>query len=112
MEQLTTLRFVRSHAADAGRPGEDVQAALLVTYCRVGEEMEGREGSRQVFTGSADAIVEDISRYAERGLEHYVYGSDGYNLAGTLTWNALPSRPCARSAKRRLPGAGRASGMV
>jgi probable F420-dependent oxidoreductase len=78
------LEGVRAAAVSAGRQGEDVQAALLAIYCRVGEEIAGQDGKRQMFTGSAQTIVEDVARYAERGLEHFVFGGDGYDLSGTL----------------------------
>ena len=46
-----------------------------------------RLGSRLLgvlFTGSPQALVDDLGGYAERGLEHLVIGGDGYDLPGTL----------------------------
>ena len=38
---------------------------------------EGRDGDRLTFTGNAQAIVDDIGRFQERGLQHFLIGGDG-----------------------------------
>jgi hypothetical protein len=52
--------------------------------CRIGLEQRGRDGGRHAFTGSAQAIIDDIGRYRERGLQHFLIGGDGHDLNGTL----------------------------
>lgn len=78
------LADVRDEAVSAGRDASAVEGALLAIYCRIGEEQEGRDGGRLAFTGSAQAIVDDIGRFADAGLEHFLIGGDGSDLPGTL----------------------------
>ena len=78
------LEEVNRAAVDARRDGQHIDAALLAIYCQVGKEMEGRDTKRLTFTGSAQAIVDDIGAYRERGLEHFLIGGDGFDLNGTL----------------------------
>lgn len=78
------LAEVRAEAARAGRDPKSVTGALLAIYSRVGAEQEGRDGKRLAFTGSAQAIVDDIGRFREQGLEHFLIGGDGADLPGTI----------------------------
>lgn len=78
------LADVRTEAERAGRDPDAVTGALLAIYCRIGAEQEGRDGGRLAFTGSAAAIVDDIGRFAEAGLQHFLIGGDGSDLPGTL----------------------------
>jgi len=78
------LDDVRSEAEGAGRDPVAIDGALLAIYCRIGDEQEGRDGGRLAFTGSADAIIDDIGRFAEAGLQHFLIGGDGSDLPGTL----------------------------
>lgn len=78
------LRRVRAEAQQAGRDGSKIAAAILAIHCRIGEPVEGRDGGRLAFTGSAQAIVDDIGAYRDVGVEHVIIGGDGSNLAGTL----------------------------
>ena len=78
------LGEVRATAERAGRDPGAITAALLAIYCRVGPEQEGRDGKRLAFTGSVQAIVDDIGRYKDRGLEHFLIGGDGSDLPGTI----------------------------
>lgn len=78
------LDEVRSAADAAGRKDETIEAALLAIYCRVGNEMKGRDGGRLAFTGSTQAIIDDIAAYREQGLEHFLIGGDGFDLTGTI----------------------------
>ena len=78
------LADVRDEAVSAGRDPSAVEGALLAIYCRIGEEQEGRDGGRLAFTGSAQAIVDDIGRFAEAGLQHFLIGGDGSDLPGPL----------------------------
>ncbi len=77
------LAEVRAEAERAGRDPTRIAGALLAIYCRIGDELEGREGKRLAFTGSAQAIVDDIGGFRERGLEHFLIGGDGSDLTGT-----------------------------
>ena len=80
----TALDDVRAEARKAGRDGAAVEGALLAIYCRIGPEQEGRDGKRLAFTGSAQAITDDIGQFAEVGLQHFLIGGDGSDLNGTL----------------------------
>ncbi|MCA8927919.1 MAG: TIGR03619 family F420-dependent LLM class oxidoreductase [Alphaproteobacteria bacterium] len=79
-----SLDQVRTAAADAGRDPTAVEAALLAIKCRVGPELAGRDGRRMPFTGSAQAIVDDIGAYRAVGLQHFLIGGDGDDLPRTL----------------------------
>ena len=79
----TALADVRAEAEKASRAPDDIQAALLAIYCMVGEDQEGRDGGRRAFTGSGQVIVDDIRRFQDKGLQHFLIGGDGSDLAGT-----------------------------
>lgn len=78
------LAEVRAAAERAGRDPGQIAGAILAINCRIGAEQQGRDGVRLAFTGSAQAIVDDIGRFQERGLQHCVIGGDGKDLQGTL----------------------------
>jgi probable F420-dependent oxidoreductase len=78
------LDVVREEAANVGRDPMAIDAALLSIKAKIGPEQEGREGKRMIFTGSAQAIVDDIGALAGVGLQHFLIGGDGYDLPGTL----------------------------
>ncbi|MGD9803567.1 MAG: TIGR03619 family F420-dependent LLM class oxidoreductase [Hyphomicrobiaceae bacterium] len=78
------LDEVHAEAELNGRDPGSVSAALLAIYGRVGAEQKGRDGGRLAFTGSAQAIVDDIGRFRERGLQHLLIGGDGSDLSGTI----------------------------
>ena len=78
------LAEVRRAAAAAGRDGAAITPALLAIHCRIGPEKPGRDGRRLAFTGSAQAIVDDIAAFRAAGLEHVVIGGDGSDLPGTI----------------------------
>jgi alkanesulfonate monooxygenase SsuD/methylene tetrahydromethanopterin reductase-like flavin-dependent oxidoreductase (luciferase family) len=80
----TGLAEVRAAATAAGRDPTRITAALLAIHCRIGPEKPGREGGRLAFTGSAQAIVDDIAAFRAVGVEHVVIGGDGSDLAGTI----------------------------
>ena len=78
------LAEVRAEAQRSGRDPSGIAGALLAIHSRIGAEQKGRDGSRLAFTGSAQAIVDDIGRFRERGLQHLLVGGDGSDLAGTI----------------------------
>ena len=78
------LAEVRAAAERAGRDPGQIAGAILAINCCIGAEQQGRDGVRLAFTGSAQAIVDDIGRFQERGLQHCVIGGDGKDLQGTL----------------------------
>jgi probable F420-dependent oxidoreductase len=78
------LKHVRAAAEQAGRDPSKVAAAILAIHCRIGEPAKGRDGGRLAFTGSAQAIVDDIGAYRDKGLEHVIIGGDGSDQAGTI----------------------------
>jgi probable F420-dependent oxidoreductase len=78
------LREVHDEAERAGRDPGDITGALLAITSRIGQEHEGRDGGRLAFTGSAQAIIDDIGLYRQQGLQHFLIGGDGHDLNGTL----------------------------
>lgn len=78
------LTEVRNAADEAGRDADAIEAGLLAIKTRIGEPQTGPDGTRMPFTGSAQAIVDDIGAMADAGLEHFFIGGDGHDLAGTL----------------------------
>ena len=78
------LDDVRAHAEHAGRDPDEIAAALLAIYGRVGPEQEGRDGGRLTFTGNAQAIADDIGQFQERGLQYLLIGGDGNDYNGTV----------------------------
>jgi probable F420-dependent oxidoreductase len=77
------LADVRAMAEAEGRDPTRVAGCLLAIYSQVGSEHKGRDGRRMCFTGNADAIVDDIGRARDRGLEHFIIGGDGGGLKET-----------------------------
>jgi len=78
------LDQVRAEAENVGRDPMAIDAALLAIKSRIGAEQEGRDGKRMAFTGSAQAIVDDIGGMAGAGLQHFLIGGDGDDLPRTL----------------------------
>jgi chromosome segregation protein len=78
------LDEVRREAEKAGRDPMAVEAALLAIKCRIGPAQEGRDGQRMAFTGSAQAVADDIAGMREAGLQHFLIGGDGDDLPRTL----------------------------
>lgn len=78
------LSKVRAEAEKSGRDPTKVAAALLAIHSRIGDPARGRDGGRLAFTGSAQAIVDDIGAFRDRGLEHLIIGGDGSDVAGTI----------------------------
>jgi hypothetical protein len=68
---------VRAEEERVGRDPGQIVGAILAIYCRIRIEQQGREGERLAFTGSIQAIVDDIGHFQERGLQHCVIGGDG-----------------------------------
>ena len=79
-----SLGKVHEAAAKAGRDPGSIDAAILAIKCRIGPEQEGRDGGRMTFTGSPSAIVDDIGRFQDAGLRHFLIGGDGSDLPGTI----------------------------
>jgi probable F420-dependent oxidoreductase len=80
----SALADVRNEAQRVGRSGNDIEAALLAIYCRIGAETKTPDGRRLAFTGSAQAIIDDIAAYRAKGLQHFLIGGDGDDLPRTL----------------------------
>lgn len=77
------LNDVRREAKRNGREPDHIVGALLVTNCRIEDKNSTQYGSRQTFTGSANAIIDDIETFRASGLEHFVIGGDGGDLQRT-----------------------------
>ncbi len=57
---------------------------MLAIKCRIGPELKNPDGTRMAFTGSAQAIADDIGAFEGVGLQHFVIGGDGSDLPGTI----------------------------
>ncbi|MSO75776.1 MAG: TIGR03619 family F420-dependent LLM class oxidoreductase [Alphaproteobacteria bacterium] len=75
---------MRRAAEAAGRDPAGIEIALFAMGCRIGAPGEGRDGGRLAFTGSAQAIVDDIGAYARRGVRQLVIGFENNELQATL----------------------------
>ncbi len=78
------LADVRALAAESGRDPASLDTGLLALWYRMGETLEGEGGHRMAFTGTAEAIIDDIGRYAEAGLNHLVIGFESDDLQRSL----------------------------
>jgi probable F420-dependent oxidoreductase len=70
---------VRQMAAEAGRDPTNIHAALLA----IGYRLEADAGSgteRRIFTGSAQAIIDDIGQYRDRDLKHMIISFESDDL--------------------------------
>ena len=78
------LADVKAAAESIGRdPGEITQGLLGIWY-RLGKDDRDPEGYRRTFTGSAQAIVDDIAAYREVGLQTFVIGGESASLEHCL----------------------------
>jgi len=77
------LAEVRVLAEKQGRDPHSISGALLAICCRIGPELEGRNGDRLCFTGSAETIIDDIGHAQDLGLDHFLIGGDGGDLQET-----------------------------
>jgi probable F420-dependent oxidoreductase len=75
---------VTAAAEAAGRAPSEIAQGLYVIWYRLGEEEITPEGTRRSFTGSADAIINDIGAYEEAGLQHLVIGGENGDLEQCL----------------------------
>jgi probable F420-dependent oxidoreductase len=75
---------VRAAAERAGRDPDLLAQALFAIWVRLGEAEPTADGSRRRFTGSAQAIVDDIGAYRDAGLQHLVVGFESGSLEPCL----------------------------
>lgn len=78
------LAEVRTAAEQAGRDPSAVEAALFAIRCRVGPEERAKDGRRHAFTGSREAVIDDIGSYGRLGLRHLVIAAESNDLRQTL----------------------------
>ena len=78
------LAEVRGFAEDSGRVPGALDTGLLALWYRMDETLENDDGERMAFTGSAETIIDDISRYADAGLNHLVIGFESDDLHQSL----------------------------
>ena len=81
------LQDVWRYAEAANRDPEKLDLGLLALWYRMGETMENDSGYRMAFTGSANAIIDDIKLYEKVGLRHLVIGFESNDLQ--LTFDRL-----------------------
>ena len=99
------LQTVRAAAEAAGRDPAALATALYVIWYRLGETEYRADGERRNFTGPASAILDDIARYRDIGLQNLVIGGESNDLAHCLDhmreFEAEIMRPAAMSPRRR-----------
>jgi probable F420-dependent oxidoreductase len=78
------LAEVRANVEKAGRDPAKLDVGLLAIRCKLGQEEKARDGGRARFTGSAQAIVDDVGAFAARGLQHLVIGGESAELNQAL----------------------------
>ena len=66
------LADVHAAAEKAGRDPAALTRAMLAIWYQMGEEKQGKSGDRLPFTGSAEAIRDDVGRWGEAGMQHVV----------------------------------------
>ena len=78
------LAEVRAAAAKAGRDPAALDVGMLAIRCTIGAEQKGRDGGRLRFTGSAQAVVDDVGAFAKVGLKHLVIGGESGDVNQAL----------------------------
>jgi len=78
------LADVKLAAELAGRDPEEITRGLLGIWYQLGEGDRDTEGGRRIFTGSAQAIVDDIAAYRAVGLQTFVIGGESASLEQCL----------------------------
>lgn len=78
------LADVHEIAEAAGRDPASIDTAMNAIWYRLDEIMENDEGERMPFTGSADAIIDDIGVYSAAGLNHLVINFESEDLQYSL----------------------------
>lgn len=66
-ENLVTLR---TYAEKAGRDPSQIQVSMKAPYY---DAQSDRDGPRRRFSGSADAVLQDIQTYANTGVTHIIF---------------------------------------
>ena len=78
------LGRVKDRMVQVGRRPETLRAALYAPWYQFGTSVDGRDGTRRPFTGSAEQIAEDIQKYEGSGLQHLVIGFESQELRLSL----------------------------
>jgi len=78
------LKEVRAAAMAAGRDPQRLDTGLFAIRHKVGAEEKARDGGRLSFTGSQDAILDDIAAYRAQGLQLLVIGAEAAELNPVL----------------------------
>ncbi len=78
--------LTRLHAAadKHGRNGSDIHRAYLAVRPLTGKEQIDADGKRRAFTGTPDAIRNDIGAFADEGVETIIFPSTGRDLSEIL----------------------------
>ena len=75
---------VRRHAEASGRDPTVIDTAMSVPWYRLGEPGKKPDGSRIVFTGSAEQIAEDARGFRDVGLNHLIIAAEYTELQQSL----------------------------
>lgn len=69
-ELAENLAYLRRHAGRAGRDPAEIQVSMKAPLYDASSDADG---SRRRFSGSPDAVLEDIHAYAEVGVTHLIF---------------------------------------
>ncbi len=75
------LADVRTRTEAAGRDPGELQIAMFAPHLTMGRELKDKDGERMAFTGSNEAIVDDIGAFSEAGLQVLVPNLDRPHLS-------------------------------
>ena len=78
------VRDMQAAARAAGRDPEKIARCLLAIGYRLGNEDRDQDGERRRFTGSADAVCDDIHAFEGAGLQQLVIGGESNDLSQCL----------------------------
>ncbi|MCB1739348.1 MAG: LLM class F420-dependent oxidoreductase [Gammaproteobacteria bacterium] len=89
---------VRRRVEAAGRDPASIEVALYAPWARLGKEQH-EDGTRVAFTGSAQAMAEDIARFEQAGLNLFIANLEGRSVNETLDrCNAFAAAMALRAA--------------
>ena len=78
------LEILKRLLGEAGRDPASLTLAYAAQWSKLGDEVKTADGGRRLFTGSADAILDDIGRFGELGVRHLLLNFQSRDLSETL----------------------------
>lgn len=69
---------------EAGRDPASLSLAYAAQWRRLGEEVKSATGERRLFTGTADAIIDDIGQFHDMGVQTLQFNFQSATLSETI----------------------------